>query len=123
MTTYRITAEVPTAYQLQSIRHFGMDVKKLFNGGYHASQDFDTLEEAQQFLIERAERYFEDENDLENALFDIHRHGVLGIDACTASIEAVEIEEVEVDQEEVDDEDRDEQDSIDRFEDDRQSNW
>jgi hypothetical protein len=103
-----------------------MEVKKLFGGGYHASQDFDTLEEAQQFLIERAESYFEDENDLENALFDIHRYGVLGIDACTASIEAVEIEEVEVDEvEEVEmsDEDRYEQDSIDRFEDDRQSNW
>lgn len=97
-TTIRISATAPTAYQLQSLRHFGMEVKNHGNGRYTATQDFNTEEEAKDYLKEKAERYFDgnsdnDEVDLIEALDSIEKHGVLTLDAVTAGIEEVAIEE------------------------------
>lgn len=97
-TTIRISATAPTTYQLQSLRQFGMEVKHHGNGSHTATQDFDTEKEAKEYLIERAEIYFDgnsdnDEKDLIEALESIEKHGVLTLDAVTASIEEVEIEE------------------------------
>lgn len=95
-TTIRISATAPTAYQLQSLRQFGMEVKKHGNGSYTATQDFDTEDEAKNYLKEKAERYFDgnsdnDEVDLIEALDSIEKHGVLTLDAVTAGIEEVVI--------------------------------
>ena len=97
-TVIRITATAPTAYQLQSLRHFGMEVKKNGNGSYTAHQDFDTEEEAKKYLLTRAEMYFDgnsdnDEQDLIEAFDSIEKHGVLTLDAATAGIEEIEITE------------------------------
>lgn len=99
-TTIRISATAPTAYQLQSLRHFGMEVKQHGNGSYSATQDFDTELEAKQFLVQKAEYYFDgnsdnDEKDLIEALDSIEKHGVLTLDAVTAGMEEVEIEYIE----------------------------
>lgn len=96
-TVIRISATAPTAYQLQSLRHFGMEVSKNGNGSYSASQDFDTEFEAKRFLVQRADYYFDgnsdnDEKDLIEALDSIEKHGVLTLDAVTAGMEEIEIE-------------------------------
>lgn len=97
-TVIRITAKAPTAYQLQSLRYFGMEVKQHGNGSYTATQDFDTEAEAKKYLKSRAEMYFDgnsdnDENDLIEAIDSIEKHGVLTLDAATAGMEEIEISE------------------------------
>jgi len=97
-TKIRISATAPTAYQLQSLRHFGMEVKKNGNGSYTAHQDFDTEDEAKEYLKSRAEMYFDgnsdnDEQDLIEAFDSIEKHGVLTLDAATARIDEIEIAE------------------------------
>jgi hypothetical protein len=97
-TIIRISATAPTAYQLQSLHNFGMVVKEHGNGRYTATQDFNTEEEAKDYLTERAVRYFDgnsdnDEANLIEAIDRIEKHGSLRLDAVTASIEEVEIEE------------------------------
>lgn len=96
-TVIRIAATAPTAYQLQSLRHFGMEVKKNGNG-FTAHQDFDTEDEAKEYLEQRAQMYFDgnsdnDEQDLIEAFDSIEKHGVLTLDAATAGIEEIEITE------------------------------
>ena len=93
-TVIRITATAPTAYQLQSLRHFGMEVKKNGNGSYTAHQDFDTEKEAKEYLEQRAQMYFDgnsdnDEQDLIEAIDSIEKHGVLTLDAATARIDEI----------------------------------
>ena len=97
-TVIRITATAPTSYQLQSLRHFGMEIKKHLHGSYYSTQDFDTEKEAKEYLKTRAEMYFDgnsdnDEVNLIDALDSIEKRGVLTLDAVTAGMEEVEIEE------------------------------
>lgn len=97
-TVIRITATAPTSYQLQSLRHFGMEIKKHLHGSYFSTQDFDTEKEAKEYLKTRAELYFDgnsdnDEVNLIDALDSIEKHSVLTLDAATAGMEEVEIEE------------------------------
>ena len=97
-TKIRISATAPTAYQLQSLRHFGMEVKKHGNGSYTAHQDFDTEKEAKEYLEQKAQMYFDgnsdnDEQDLIEAFDSIEKHGVLTLDAATARIDEIEITE------------------------------
>ena len=97
-TVIRITATAPTSYQLQSLRHFGMEIKKHLHGSYYSTQDFDTEKEAKEYLKTRAEMYFDgnsdnDEVNLIDALDSIEKRGVLTLDAVTSGMEEVEIEE------------------------------
>ena len=97
-TVIRITATAPTSYQLQSLRHFGMEIKKHLHGSYFSTQDFDTEKEAKEYLKTRAEMYFDgnsdnDEVNLIDALDSIEKRGVLTLDAVTSGMEEVEIEE------------------------------
>lgn len=99
-TVISITATAPTSYQLQSLRHFGMEIKKHLHGSYFSTQDFDTEKEAKEYLKTRAEMYFDgnsdnDEVNLIDALDSIEKRGVLTLDAVTAGMEEVEIEEEE----------------------------
>ena len=97
-TKIRISATAPTTYQLQSLRHFGMEVKKNGNGSYTAHQDFDTEDEAKEYLKSRAQMYFDgnsdnDEANLIEAFDSIENYGVLTLDAVTGRIEEIEISE------------------------------
>lgn len=80
-----ITATAPTTYQLQSLNHFGLEVKKHVNGSYTINQEFKTLREAKNHLIQRAELYFDDAKELAAAKRDIKK-GYLQLDAVTATI-------------------------------------
>ena len=88
--TIHITAEVPTTYQYNSIRSFGMEVTKHFNGGYTARKEFDSREDAKAYLISRAENYAQDEHQLAEMLEQIQERGCLTIDACMAYIDEID---------------------------------
>jgi hypothetical protein len=83
---YTITAIAPTSYQFSSMLSFGMPYINSY-GRFIASMEFDTEEEAKQYLRKRAEMYYEDEQELNDALYDINNYGHLTLDAVTASIE------------------------------------
>ena len=88
--TIHITAEVPTTYQYSSIRSFGMEVTKHFNGGYSARKEFKSREDAKAYLISRAENYAQHEYELIEMLEQIQERGCLTIDACTAYIDEID---------------------------------
>lgn len=96
MTQFKVSATAPTVYQIQSLRHFGMDVKKHGNGSFSSEQVFDTEEEAKAYLVERAEKYYDEfEGQVDEHLEGIEKYGMLTIDAVTARIDEVENEEEE----------------------------
>ena len=89
-TKFRITAIAPTAYQYQSCALFGHP-EKLGNGSFRFQQEFETEEEAKKYLIERAENYFDDQTELDDAIQHINNNGSVTLDAVTGYIEDVEI--------------------------------
>lgn len=91
-TQFKIAATAPTAYQHASLQRFGLDIEKC-GGSYVGTKTFDTEREAKDFLIDRAERYFENESELEEEISDIEKYGVCRLDAVTARIEEVENED------------------------------
>lgn len=86
----KITAKVPTVYQLNSINRFGMNVKKLGNGSFYADESFVSKEEAIAYLEKRAEMYADTEQELDELLSEIKQYEQLTLDACTAEIVEVE---------------------------------
>lgn len=90
-TTIKATA--PTAYQLNSLRYFGMGFNKHLNGSYSASMEFDSEEDAKEYLKGRAEQYNDQDPDgnderLSN-MYEQIELGVLTLDAVTARIEEI----------------------------------
>jgi hypothetical protein len=87
--SFKITAIAPTSYQFSSMLSFGMPYINSY-GRFIASLEFDTEEEAKDYLRDRAEMYFEDEQDLNDAIYEINKYGILTLDAVTATIESNE---------------------------------
>jgi len=83
---YKITATAPTSYQFNSLLAFGIGYRKNLNGSLTAEQEFETEEEAKEYLKDRADMYFETEYELNEALDQIEKYGCLTIDAVTAEI-------------------------------------
>ena len=92
MKNFRITATAPTTYQYRSLTHFGMHIISNGNGSHTAEQEFDTEEEAKEFLIERCNRYFENEDELLEAISDVEKYGMVRLDAVSGSIVENEVE-------------------------------
>lgn len=90
-TQFKITATAPTAYQHASLQRFGLDIEKC-GGSYVGTKIFETELDAKNYLIDRAERYFENESELQEEILDIEKYGVCRLDAVTARIEEVEKE-------------------------------
>jgi len=90
---HKITATAPTSYQWKSLTLFGMKIKKLGNGSYTSTQEFETEEEAKEFLTHRAEAYAETEEELTNYLQQVENTSTLQLDAVTAYIREIEEEE------------------------------
>lgn len=88
MTKFRVKAVAPTAYQYQSVSHFGKPIGNL-NGTFVFEQDFETREDAEHYLEERAMVYFDAEEELGEALETIHTSGILRMDAVAGNIEEV----------------------------------
>ena len=94
MNKFKIVATAPTAYQLQSLREFNLDVVKNNNGSYTGTSEFETENEAKKYLIKRAIMYYDDnEPSLEDAIRDIELYSHLTLDAVTGSIEEIFEEE------------------------------
>ena len=94
MNKFKIVAKAPTAYQLQSLRAFNLDVVKNNNGSYTGTSEFETENEAKKYLIKRAIMYYDDnETSLEDAIRDIELYSYLNLDAVTGSIEEIFEEE------------------------------
>ena len=91
MAQFKVIATAPTSYQIQSLRAFGMEVKKNGNGSFTGKQIFDSEEEAKKYLVTRAEMYYDEyEGQVTEHLQGIETVGCLNIDAVTATIEEVE---------------------------------
>ena len=90
--THRITAIAPTSYQKRSLSFFNLNEKKNGNGSFTGTMDFYSEQDAKEYLITRAEMYYDDyEGQVTEHIEDIERCGILTIDAVTARI--VEIEQ------------------------------
>lgn len=93
---YQVKSTVPTTYQLQSVRLFGSPIKSNMDGSHtFRSELFDTEQEAKDYLIKRAEMYFENDDELQEAISDINQYGSLSMDAASGGIYEVEEEETE----------------------------
>lgn len=91
MSTYKIIATAPTVYQKRSLSHFNLNEKANGNGSFIGTMEFAYEEEAKEYLITRAEMYYDEyEGQVDEHLNDIKEYGVLTIDAVTARIEKIE---------------------------------
>ncbi len=91
---YQVKATAPTVYQLQSVSLFGSPIKSNMEAITFKSEIFDTEQEAKEYLIKRAEMYFDsDEKELNEAINDINKYGSLRMDAASGGIYEVEEEE------------------------------
>lgn len=88
---YKITATAPTTYQLSSLFHFGMPVKNRLNGRHDAEMEFESIQEAKDYLTDRATIYADNEDELNELLIQIDNN-YLELDAIRAHIEEVEEE-------------------------------
>lgn len=80
-----IKVVAPTSYQLRSLRAFRLSNSVNCNGSTVAWQDFNTLEEAKQYLRSLAEEYYwDDKSGLDRNCND--DFSVVTLDACTAGI-------------------------------------
>jgi hypothetical protein len=76
---------VPTIYQLNSLREFGLPYKAALGGSYYFSEEFESVEKAKEYLRKRAIMYADDTELLEEMYQDIEL-GYLQLDAATAHI-------------------------------------
>lgn len=91
---YQVKAEAPTTYQLQSVSLFGSPIVSHMDGSHtFTSELFDTEQEAKDYLIKRAEMYFENEDELQEAIDDINQYGSLSMDAASGGVYEVDEEE------------------------------
>lgn len=92
--THKITATAPTVYQKRSLSFFNLNEKANGNGSFTGTMDFNSEEAAKDYLISRAEMYYDEyEGQVDEHIEDIKKYGVLTIDAVTARIEEIEEEE------------------------------
>lgn len=84
---YKIVAFAPTSYQLKGLRRFHLRHQKSFFGGsYISSENYFNIEDAQSHLVVIAEDYFENMNELNEAIDGIYQSNSLTIDGVTAKI-------------------------------------
>jgi len=92
--TRRIIAVAPTAYQSMSLSKFCLNNKKMFDGSIVGTMDFFSEEEAKQYLMDRAYKYYDDSGyEVDPHLETIEKFGILNIDAVTARIVEISDEE------------------------------
>jgi len=90
MKNYKITAMAPTVYQYGSLRHFGGDIKKHGNGSFSINIEFETEQQAKDYLIERVSYYSDTEEELNEAIERIERCGSVQMDAVSGYISEIE---------------------------------
>lgn len=85
----KLVSKVPTVYQSQSIKAFGLPVQGLIDGSFYCDQQFPTKSEAVKYMIDRAHVLAEDEKELREMKRIIKKFGILQWDAATLYIERV----------------------------------
>jgi hypothetical protein len=87
MRNFKIQAVAPTHYQLSSLSKLNLENRMTLRGNIVGEGYFDTLEEAEQYLITRAEMYYDEyEGQADELIEQIKQYGSLEIDAVTAYI-------------------------------------
>lgn len=85
--SFKIIATAPTHYQLNSLKQFGLPLDVNGIGRYTCTKLFDTEQEAKDYLIERANLYYDEyEGQVDSHIDNINQYGILEIDAVTAYI-------------------------------------
>lgn len=79
-----ITATAPTAYQIQSLKAFKMGCNDNGNGSFSASKEFDSVEDAKNYLADLANDYYDGD---EPAIARNLGPNSLRLDAVSATIE------------------------------------
>lgn len=87
MRKVKIQAIANTSYQLSSLNRFNLENTMTMRGNIVGEGYFDTLEEAEQYLITRAEMYYDESpGQADEHIEQIKKYGSLEIDAVTAYI-------------------------------------
>lgn len=92
---FKIIAKVPTHHTIGDLRSaFNMPTKQHGNGAFTASEEFETINEAKKYLIERLDRY-RDHSDMtdekyNDQLENIENREYLRLSGITAHIEELE---------------------------------
>jgi len=82
----KIIATAPTSYQLNSLRAFHIGWKPRGNGSFYGEKEFDTEEDAIQYLSDLAHDYYDGDEDL---IADNLTQHSLTLDAVTAHIQTL----------------------------------
>ena len=91
MRNFKIQAIANTQHSLSSLSRFNLENRMTPRGNIVGEGFFDTLEEAEQYLITRAEMYYDEyEGQVDEHIEQIKRSGSLEIDAVTAYIHEIE---------------------------------
>jgi hypothetical protein len=88
MTNYTIKVKANTIYQFNGLRYFALPIILNPDGSYVSEIAFETIEDARQFLMDVADRYYDDIHERSEAYDSINSFwSCLEIDAVTAIIE------------------------------------
>ena len=92
---FKVIAKAPTVYQFRSLGHFFLNITEGC-GSFSGEKIFNTKKDAEQHLIECAERYYDEyEGQVDEHIDEIKKYGTLTIDAVSAGIEEFEPQEEE----------------------------
>lgn len=89
MKKYIVTATAPTVYQRTSVGYFGSEVTAMRSGAFVFTKEFETEQDAKDYLCSRAENYFETQEEIEQAANEIERCGSIQFDAVRGYIEEI----------------------------------
>lgn len=90
MRNFKIQAIANSHYQLSSLSKFSLEHRMTMKGNIVGEGFFDTLEEAEQYLITRAEMYYDESpGQADEHIEQIKRCDSLEIDAVTAYIHEI----------------------------------
>lgn len=90
MRRIKIQAIANTSYQLSSLNSFNLENHMTTRGNIVGEGYYDTLEEAEQYLITRAEMYYDESpGQVDKYIEQIKKYGSLEIDAVTAYIHEI----------------------------------
>lgn len=85
----KLFSKVPTVYQQNSIKSFGLPVQGLIDGSFYCEKEFQTKKEAINYMLKRADILFDDPKDLKKSKSVIRKKNILEYDAAILSIEKV----------------------------------
>lgn len=90
---YEVKAIAPTQYQRRALSRFNLNINEVGSGSFIGTAMFETIEDAKQFLRDRAELYY----DEYPGQVDEHLDAIEGIDCLTIDTVTAHIEKIEID--------------------------